>query len=250
MFAYRDTVGPVEVAVTDRHGGVSTGAWGSLNLGTSNGDDPDTVARNLTSLAAGLGVDAGSVVRMSQMHGRDVHLADGTDDMSRAVPRADALVTATPGVTLLVRVADCVPLVLADPGRGVVAVVHAGRVGMTLGVCAAAVGVMRDLGADRIRAWLGPRACGRCYEVPEAMRAEVCQVVPQAWSTTSWGTPALDVGAGAIAQLHACNVEVAWDVADLDDRSAACTIENTDYFSYRRQGQSSGRFGALVRIRP
>jgi copper oxidase (laccase) domain-containing protein len=79
------------------------------------------------------------------------------------------------------------------------------------------------------------------------MRAEVAAVAPRAWSETSWGTPALDVGAGVRAQLEALGVHVV-DLADAMGRSAACTLENDDLYSYRRQGQRSGRLGGLVRL--
>jgi polyphenol oxidase len=157
-------------------------------------------------------------------------------------PVADALVTALPGVVLLVRVADCVPVLLADVESGVVAAVHAGRPGLVAGVVPAAVRAMRRPGASSVRAWMGPHVCGRCYEVPASMRAEVAGVVPEAWAETSWGTPSVDIGAGVLAQLRSEDV----DVVD----ASRCTVEDDDLFSYRRQGSSSGRLGGLVWIRP
>ena len=102
----------------------------------------------------------------------------------------------------------------------------------------AAVARMRDLGAARITAWLGPRVCGACYEVPAALQAQVGAVVPESVSTTSWGTPALDIGAGVRAQLAQLGVEVV-DVA-------ACTRESPHLYSYRRDGAAAGRFAGLV----
>ncbi|HEU0286364.1 MAG TPA: laccase domain-containing protein, partial [Nocardioidaceae bacterium] len=111
MFAFRESRGPVEVAFTDRHDGVSEGPWASLNLGTSNGDDPERVARNHQLAATGLGLDPDRMVRMSQKH------ADRVATVSSRpadIPVADGLVTTTPELGLLVRVADCVPVILAD----------------------------------------------------------------------------------------------------------------------------------------
>ena len=150
--------------------------------------------------------------------------------------------TAEPGTVLMVRVADCVPVLLADPANGVVAAVHAGRPGLAAGVVPRAVETMRSLGADRLRAWVGPHVCGACYEVPEQLRAEVAAIVPEAYAVTSWGTPSLDIGAGVAAQLAAAGVEAA-DVS-------RCTIEDEDLFSYRRQGAASGRLAGLVWVRP
>lgn len=240
MFAFRESHGPIEVAFTDRHGGVSSGPWESLNLGTSNGDDPELVSRNHAALAEAAGLPPGDLARMSQVHGDRVAVVADVPD---SVPVADGLVTSTAGLGLLVRVADCVPAVLADPSAGVVGVAHAGRPGLAGGIVPATVAELRSAGAERLVAWLGPRVCGRCYEVPAPMRSEVADVVPAAWSTTSWGTPALDVGAGVASQLRALGVEV---IDLLADDPTWCTRENDDLFSYRRQGQRSGRLGGLV----
>ena len=245
MFAFRTRLGGADLAFTDRHDGVSAGPWESLNLGTSNGDDPDSVARNLTMIAEAFDADPQQIARMSQFHGNDVHIVGSDHDGS--VPRADALVTDVPGIALLVRVADCVPVVLVAPDDGIVGVAHAGREGVANGVAVRAAESMRELGAGRIDAWIGPRACARCYEVPDEMRDRVSAIVGSTKSVTRQGTPSLDLGAGLVDQL----TQVGVTTSDLADHRSACTIEGVDdYFSYRRQGQRSGRLGALVRWRP
>ncbi|MEK8170372.1 laccase domain-containing protein [Streptomyces sp. M19] len=107
---------------------------------------------------------------------------------------------------------------------------HAGRPGLVAGVVPAAVEAMLRLGAEpgRIVAYTGPSVCGRCYEVPEAMRAEVAGTVPEAWAETSWGTPAVDVAAGVRSQLAEFGVA-------FGEQSAVCTLESADHFSYRRE---------------
>lgn len=245
MFAFRTEVGRVELAFTDRHGGVSTGSWSSLNVSPGTGDDPDRAHRNIAILADEFGVGQDHLVRMSQQHSRDVLAIDASADMSRGVPVADALVTAAPGVPLMARVADCVPVVLADPDNGVVSVVHSGRVGTALDICGAAVTAMRAAGAAHLQAWIGPRACGRCYEVPESMRADVAAAVPAAWSRTPAGTPALDLARGVASQLEAAGATV----TDLAEHASMCTIEDERFFSHRRQGPGAGRLAALVRVR-
>ena len=104
----------------------------------------------------------------------------------------------------------------------------------------AAVEAMVALGAapSRIIARTGPAVCGRCYEVPAPMRAEVAEAVPEAWSETSWGTPAVDVTAGVHAQLGALGI------TDRQD-SAVCTLESGDHYSYRRD-RITGRLAAYV----
>lgn len=175
--------------------------------------------------------------RLNQVHGADVLVVDGPTALDD-VPTGDALVTARRGVGLMVRVADCVPVLLADPRAGVIGAVHAGRPGMALGVVTAAVRVMLEQGAEELRAWLGPHVCGRCYEVPAAMRDEVAALVPESWAETSWGTPALDIGAGVTAQLAAAGVEVT--------AVGGCTLEDPDLHSYRRDGAAAGRLAGLV----
>lgn len=253
MFAFRDADGPVEIAFTDRHRGIDGGPCMPLDLSTRDPQGPapapgmsgslELVTRALTCGAgeAGNGREP-RTVSMHQVHGSDVRVVDEARLRQHDAPVADALVTRVPGVVLVVRVADCVPVLLADREAGVVAAVHAGRPGLVAGVIPEAVRVMRDSGASRIRAWLGPHVCGGCYEVPSSMRDEVCDLVPQAWAQTSWGTPSVDIGAGAAAQLRADDVAVQ-DVS-------RCTVEDEDLFSYRRQGTESGRLGGLIWMRP
>lgn len=179
-----------------------------------------------------------------QVHGADVHIVGGTPRAgSQTVATGDGLVTAAANVALGVVVADCVPVLLADPERGVVATAHAGRRGLVAGVVPAVLATMARLGADRIRAVVGPAICGACYEVPAAMRDEVDRLVPGAASTTSWGTPALDLPGAVVAQLHAGGVP---DVA----RVAACTFTDDRFYSHRRwsaDGTRRGRFAGVVR---
>ncbi|MFC7497540.1 MULTISPECIES: polyphenol oxidase family protein [unclassified Nocardioides] len=175
--------------------------------------------------------------RLTQVHGAEVQIADGPMAPD-AVPTGDALVTTRRGLGLMVRVADCVPVLLADPKAGVIGAVHAGRPGMALGIVTAAVDAMRAQGAGTVRAWVGPHVCGRCYEVPAEMRDEVAALVPESRSETSWGSPALDLGAGVEAQLVAAGAEVT--------RVDGCTREDARLHSYRRDGAAAGRFAGLV----
>ena len=195
----------------------------------------------LASLEGACGV---RFARLDQVHGDHVAVVEAPAPTAQAaVPEADALVTTTPGVGLMVRAADCVPVVLADPEAGVAAVAHAGRAGMVLDVVTRTVEAMTSHGASPAgtTAWVGPHVCGACYEVPAALREEVAAAVPESWATTSWGTPAVDVGAGVRAQLARAGVEVV-DVP-------GCTREEASLPSYRRDGAAAGRLGGLVWLR-
>jgi YfiH family protein len=236
--------GRVRFAFTDRHGGVSAEPYGSLNLGDHVGDDPQAVRGNRALAARALGLDPERVVYLTQVHGAEVVLARGPWEGAR--PEADASVTDVPGLGLAILVADCTPVLLADPEAGVVAVAHAGRPGMAAGVVPATVARMRELGADpaRIIARTGPAVCGSCYEVPDAMRAEVAGRVPESWAVTRQGTAAVDVPGGVWAQLRAAGV------AEHDGhRSPVCAMESADHYSYRREGVT-GRFAGFAWIDP
>lgn len=171
---------------------------------------------------------------MNQVHGNDVAVLES----ATAAPTADAMVSRR--LPMAVMVADCIPLVLVGDSGGagpVLGVVHAGRPGLASGVIPAAVDQLRAAGARNIRAWLGPSICGRCYEVPAELREEVAAVAPAAWSATTWGTPALDLPAGAVSQLESEGVLVEY--------RGPCTLETETLYSYRRD-RNSGRFAGLV----
>ncbi|MQY16776.1 Polyphenol oxidase [Streptomyces sp. RB5] len=227
------------VAFTDRWGGVSRPPFDELNLGGAVGDDPEAVRENRRRAAEKTGLDPDRVVWMNQVHGNDV--AEITAPWKdREVPRTDGVVTREPGLALAVLTADCTPVLLADADAGVIGAAHAGRPGLLAGVVPATVAAMRALGADpaRITAHLGPAVCGACYEVPEAMRAEAAAQIPESYATTTWGTPAIDIGAGVTAQLTALGV------ARITN-SPVCTRESADHFSYRRD-KTTGRLASYI----
>jgi YfiH family protein len=231
-------LGPgVTALVTTRAGGVSTGAYASLDLAYHVGDDPAAVRANRTTVEDRLGA---RVAYANQVHGAEVAVVDGTPPPGdEPVGDADALVTRT-GVGLGVLVADCLPVLLADRRHGVVGAVHAGRRGLVKGVVPSAVEVMARQGAvpSDVRAYLGPAICGRCYEVGAQVQDEVTRVVPEAGATSSWGTSAVDLVAGVEAQLAAAGVgEV--------QRAEICTREDPRFYSYRRDG-TTGRFAGVI----
>lgn len=240
MIGQRESVSGAHFAFTDRWGGVSAAPYEELNLGGAVGDDPEVVRTNRELAAKSLGLDPAQVVWMNQVHGADVVVVDGPWGSASGIPSVDAVVTARRGLALAVLTADCTPVLLADPVAKVAAAAHAGRPGMVAGVVPAAVRAMAELGAEpsRIVARTGPAVCGRCYEVPEAMRAEVAAVEPAAHAETSWGTPAVDVAAGVHAQLERLGVHER-------EQSPVCTLESGDHFSYRRD-RATGRLAGYV----
>ncbi|WP_394941059.1 polyphenol oxidase family protein [Psychromicrobium sp. YIM B11713] len=213
-------------------------AFSDLPAGSLSQSVPEDsrALENRESLRLELGLNAGFQF-MSQVHGRDiVELNEPVDQ-----PVADGLISAE--LSLAVMVADCLPVILlADTPKGTLAAaVHAGRRGVLNGILPRAVERLRAREGSNIEAWIGPAICGSCYEVPAEMRAESTAFLPELWAETSWGTPSLDLRAGATAQLLDCGARV--------NQVAVCTFETPELYSHRASGHSGraeGRFAGLV----
>ena len=225
---------PVRMVFTTRAGGASSSPYSSFNLGDHVGDDPAAVAANRARLAGVLGLAPDDIVWMEQVHSNNVAVVPGP------VEATDAVVTTRRGLALAVLTADCVPVLLADHVNGVVAAAHAGRMGARNGIIPRTVAAMVELGATpaTIQVLLGPAASGRRYEVPAEMAADVEKHLPGSRTRTEQGTTGIDVRAGLVRQLMGLGVTN----IEADPR---CTIEDTDFFSYRREGKT-GRQAGLV----
>lgn len=229
---------PVRKVFTTRAGGVSRAPYHSFNLGDHVGDDPQAVAANRSRLARAVGLPEENIVWMEQLHTNNVRVVTGPVD--HPVEATDALVTTHRGLALAVLTADCVPVLLSDTEAGVVAAVHAGRIGARNGIVPKTISQMVELGANphHIHALLGAAASGRHYEVPQAMADDVESKLPGSRTVTERGTCGLDVRAGIVRQLLSLGVRA----IDADPR---CTIEEESMFSYRRDGVT-GRQAGLV----
>ncbi|OBH00520.1 MULTISPECIES: peptidoglycan editing factor PgeF [unclassified Mycobacterium] len=223
---------------TTRAGGISAPPFDTFNLGDHVGDDPAAVAANRKRLADAIGLGADRIVWMNQVHGDRVEVVDGPQ--AAAVDETDALVTGTARLALAVVTADCVPVLLADARAGVIAAVHAGRVGAQRGVVTRAIAAMlaRGARAGDMSALLGPAVSGRNYEVPAAMADEVEAALPGSRTTTAAGTPGLDLRAGIACQLRDLGVTA----IDVDPR---CTVDDRALFSHRRDAPT-GRLASLI----
>lgn len=239
MFGWHATLpGGGQWGFTSRAPGLGTPPYEGFNLGAHVGDDPEAVLRNRLALAARLAVPADHLIHMDQVHGADVLVVHGPGDGGR---RGDAMVTTSAELALVVLVADCVPVLLADPETGVCAVAHAGRAGLVAGVVPAVVAAARARGAGALRAVVGPSVCARCYEVPDLLRAEAAAVSPAAYAVSWTGTAAVDIAAGVVDQLRTLDVPTTW--------VPGCTREDERYYSHRR-GAPTGRFAGVVRLGP
>ncbi|WP_109474378.1 peptidoglycan editing factor PgeF [Ornithinimicrobium cavernae] len=245
MFRWRERepgVGPtfgVDWAITDRMGGLSTGSFASLNLGAHVDDDVEAVSGNRAGVAHAFDLEADDLRFMRQVHGIEIAVVDREEDDPSH--EADIMITDDPEVALVVLVADCTPILLLDRDEGLAAAVHAGRVGFTNGVVGVAVAALRERGAAKLEAVVGPSVCPRCYEVPADLRDQAAQASPAAYAVSWTGTPAIDVAAGVVHQLRSAGVSVTW--------LPGCTREDESLFSHRRDGVT-GRFAGVIRLLP
>jgi YfiH family protein len=236
-------------AFTTRPGGVSRGAWAGLNLGRGVGDDPEAVAANRARVLAELGLAGWAHVEAAQVHGNAVAVVGRAED-GRIIAQADGLATDEPGVVLAVHAADCVPLLLADPRRRVVAAVHVGWRGIAGGAAVQAVLVLADRFGCRpedLRAALGP-AIGAChYEVDEPVVARLRRWPwwEEVVTPTRPGHWQMDLQGAVRRQLTDAGVP-----SSQVETLAWCTYEHPDlFYSHRRDGLT-GRQAALIALPP
>ncbi|GAB3177487.1 peptidoglycan editing factor PgeF [Nesterenkonia halophila] len=217
----------------------------ALHVGDAAAQDDDGPARREVlarrhALERRLGVAAGRLRFLEQIHSAEVRDADGSETADATAPVGDAWVSPHGSHPLAIMVADCLPVLLVGArgdGGAVTGAAHAGRPGLLAGVLERTVERMRDHGAEQLRAWIGPGACGRCYEVPEAMHAELTVGRPALASRTRAGTSGLDLRAEAQAVLAGRDVSTA--------EVSGCTIEDRTLFSHRRE-PGRGRFVGVV----
>jgi len=222
---------------TTRQGGVSSPPFESLNLGGLVGDDPARVAENWRRLEAATGL---AFARVRQVHGaRAVRasLPSGPDE------EADAVLSATPGLAACVSVADCVPVLLADPASGAVAAVHAGWRGTLARAAAAGVSALAGAGArpGDLLAAVGPSIGPCCYEVSPDLAARFrIEVGPE--TVREGPRQRLDLWRANVLALRAAGVHP--DRIEVLGRCTAC--ERDLFFSHRRDGGRTGRQMAFV----
>lgn len=232
-----------------RLGGVSQPPYDTLNVSFSVQDDPERVKLNRELAARAVGWDPGRIVSARQVHGRRAVAVGRGFVGAPDLPDTDALVTDEPGVLLLLKFADCVPVILWDPVRRVVGLVHAGWRGTVLGTPAAALELMGQRYGSRpsdVVAGIGPSIGPCCYEVG----AEVVGAVSKVFGGTSVLQEAdigyrLDLwGANAETLMRAGVAEESISVAGI------CTRCRHDlFFSHRAAGGIAGRFGVVAGMR-
>ena len=239
----------VDHAIFNRKGGISKGPYASLNLGGTNGDDPADVAANHEKLFKVLGRPYSSRFDVWQVHGKTIMFSEAPRPPEKKHPPADGIFTDKPDVTLIMRFADCVPLVFHDPVQKVVGIVHAGWQGTLLRIGAEAVQeIQKRYGslASNLRVGLGPSICGKCYQVGEEVRKQFLKAwggeAEQFFSTTPnglfldlWGANEWVLRQAGVSQI---------------ENSGFCTAEHLDeWYSYRKEKGITGRFAVVIALK-
>ncbi|MDR5652336.1 peptidoglycan editing factor PgeF [Ruixingdingia sedimenti] len=239
---------PIRHGFFTRRGGASSGIFAGLNCGTGSSDLAEVVAINRARVAEAMGAAPDRMVTLHQVHSADVAVIDAPPAVP---PRADALVTRTPGLVLAVLTADCQPVLFADPEAGVIGAAHAGWRGARDGVLEATVAAMESLGADRarIRAVIGPTISQAAYEVgPEFVEGFLDDDPETArFFAQGAGDRALfDLPAYGLYRLRAAGVgEALW--------TRHCTYRDPErFYSYRRTTHAGeadyGRLISVIRL--
>jgi YfiH family protein len=201
----------------------------------------------LAALGLALRIDAARLFEVTQVHGAGVATAKGAEPREILGVEADALVATDPGVSVGVRVADCVPVLLADGARGAVAAVHAGWRGFVAGVLEAAVGALRAEGFAPTLAAVGPCIGGCCFEVGDAVAAELDRAAGRSLrsGTSPAGRPLVDLRRGVRAKLAALGVED----TNVEDVGGCTRCDAELWFSHRRDGDAAGRMLGVIAVR-
>ena len=236
----------IKTMITNRHGGFSQPPFDGLNLGLHVGDDPATVQKNRDALKA---VVPNEPIWLNQVHGTQVIDADNANACSD-VPSADASVTSTPGRVLAIMTADCLPVLLASSDGKVVGAAHAGWRGLAAGVIEQTVALMRAKQSNgekvqaEILAYLGPAIGPHAFEVGSEVRdifmAQNSASAACFEQLQEKGKYLADIYGLACLRLNALGIEHI-------EGGGECTLQNPDYFSYRRD-QETGRMGSFIWI--
>lgn len=238
----------VNHAIYTRIGGVSEGHYSSLNLGGTVGDKPENVLKNHQILFDHFGMPFESRFDVWQVHGDTVHFSDRPRPESQKHQPGDAIFTQNPDVTLVMRFADCVPIMLFDPKQKVVGLVHAGWQGTLIEVGKTAIeAAVKEYGCDPadIRAGIGSSICGHCYQIGGEVREKFYK---------KWGEKAADFISdteyGSFLDLWGAN-EWSLRKAGLQfiEQSRICTAENlNEWYSYRKEKGLTGRFSVAISL--
>jgi len=234
-------------AILTRQGGVSPSPWNSLNYGRTVGDEDTRVTTNITR---GLGVTRQSLDEafdVWQVHSVKVVRADGPN-LAGGHLKADAIITDRSGVTLMMRFADCVPIMIYDPQQRAAGIAHAGWLGTVHGMAAELVrNMQKEFGSkpDEMLAGIGPSVGPDHYPVGDDVIEQFEQVQGESAQRhlhSINGSTHLDLWSANEAQLHSAGV----NSIEVSEICTACNLQ--DWYSHRGENGATGRFGAHLAI--
>lgn len=236
-------------AVFTRRGGLSPEPWASLNVGGLRGDDPERVYQNRVLSFKTMGREPGSVYDVWQVHSSDVLCADGPRPQTVRHRKADAILTDRPEVTLFMRFGDCVPILLYEPNRRVIGIVHAGWIGTVNGIVTETIIAMQSeyhCHSKDIKALIGPSIAAHHYEVG----TEVVGQVERAFNQDASEIIIHDEGSTYFDLWRANQLLLEKKGVREIEVSGICTAcELDDWYSHRGESGRTGRFGALMALR-
>ena len=237
-------------AIFTRTGGKSQKPWDSLNIGNTVGDNPDHVKQNLDSVLGVLGVDEKQLAQVKQVHSSIVIRVDKPTLAGSTITHADGMVTKQPGVILLMRFADCVPIFLYDPSKKAVGIAHAGWKGTVLNIASEAVKKMQlEYGSKpgSLIAGIGPSIGPDHYQVGEEVIRDIKRSFPARWNeilVEKNDGVKLDLWKANVLSLRQAGVTKI-EVAEI---CTACHLK--DWFSHRGDKGKTGRFAAAIGLKP
>ncbi len=241
--------GDIRHGIFTRHGGVSEAPWRSLNLGASIGDDRAAVRENHARMYRAAAVNAERAFSCWLVHSVDTLVLNGNGNSKKPLQKADAIITDQPDTPLVMRYADCVPLLLYDPVRQAIGLGHAGWRGTVKGMAANMVRQLQTAYGCRpadIEALIGPAISRRNYQVGEEVAAQAETYFGAAadviWRDPATGKPYFDLWAANRLDFARCGLK---NVKTLE----ICTYENTcDFYSHRAENGRTGRFGVVISL--
>ncbi|MBK7213696.1 MAG: peptidoglycan editing factor PgeF [Bacteroidales bacterium] len=241
--------------VSLRRGGISAGKYSSLNLGLHTGDEKSNILKNRELLANAMGLPADDFVFAGQVHGEEIAIigeaerGSGVWEADSCIHETDAMITNQAGICLMVLVADCVPVMLFDPKKRVIAAIHAGRKGTEALIVLKTIERMKlkyGCSAKDILAGIGPSIGPCCYEVDDAVAGQFRQSLEQfeglVLRQQEGHKPHLDLWKANLLQLLDCGI-----LPENIETAGICTQCNEqDYFSYRAGKGMTGRFASGI----
>jgi len=240
---------PLFHAVLTRKGGFSQSPFAQLNTGGTVGDNPQAVLRNHQLIYDTFGYDYYSRFDVWQVHGTKIICTDSPRKAGEPHQKADGILTDNPEVTLFMRFADCVPILLFDPVHHVIGIIHAGWQGTCMKVAQSAIEKMVSCyGSDpaTILAGIGPSICQACYQVGEEVYAAY---------RTSFGDEAerffIRKSDGLYLDLRGANKFALQQagVNQIEDSGLCTACHLEDWYSHRAENGKTGRFGVILSLR-